>query len=51
MQYFIVLFCLAATSSLLGPNILHSTLPHNTFTLCSYPSVQNKVSHSRQNNR
>jgi hypothetical protein len=33
------------TSSLLGPNILLSTLFSNTLSLCSYLNVRDQVSH------
>jgi hypothetical protein len=33
------------TSSLLGPNILHSTLFPNTLDLCSSLNVRDQVSH------
>jgi hypothetical protein len=36
------------TSSLLGPNILLSTLFSNTLSLCSGPKVTDQVSHSKQ---
>jgi len=38
-------------SSLLGPNIFHSTLFSNTLSLCSFLSVRHQASHAYNNNR